>query len=120
MSADTSAPKRQEAAGLDGFESWLPDAMLRDAPAGVAFLGTDMRFIWVNPALARMHGRDEADFAGRTLAAVWSAADAAKAEAALRQVFGEDRPVARRSRPARTGPARAGCTFSRCAGRTAG
>jgi PAS domain S-box-containing protein len=93
MSADTSAPKRQEAAGLDGFESWLPDAMLRDAPAGVAFLGTDMRFVWVNPALARMHGRDEADFAGRTLAAVWSAADAAKAEAALRQVFGEDRPV---------------------------
>src|SRR5579875_4017899 len=93
MSADTSAPKRQEAAGLDGFESWLPDAMLRDAPAGVAFLGTDMRFVWVNPALARMHGRDEADFAGRTPAAVWSAADAAKAEAALRQVFGEDRPV---------------------------
>src|SRR5579875_225593 len=103
MSADTSAPKRQEAAGLDGFESWLPDAMLRDAPAGVAFLGTDMRFVWVNPALGRMHGRDEADFAGRTLAAVWSAADAAKAEAALRQVFGEDRPVSETLPPGEDG-----------------
>ena len=58
MSADTSVPKHQEAVGLDDFESWLPDAMLRDAPAGVAFLGTDMRFGWVNAALARLYGHD--------------------------------------------------------------
>ena len=93
MSADTSVPKHQEAVGLDDFESWLPDAMLRDAPVGVAFLGTDMRFGWVNAALARLYGHDQAEFAGRPMAEVWPAKDAAKAEAALRQVLAEDRPA---------------------------
>jgi PAS domain S-box-containing protein len=92
MSADTSVPKQQEAE-LDEFASWLPDAMLRNAPAGAAFLGTDMRFVWVNPALARMYGKDEPEFAGRTVAEAWPAVDAARAEAALEQVFGEDRPA---------------------------
>ena len=78
---------------MDEFESWLPDAVLRDAPAGVAFLGTDMRFVWVNPALARMYGRDEPDFAGQPITEMWPAADAARAEAVLQQVLGEDRPA---------------------------
>ena len=93
MSADTSVPKHQEAVGLDDFESWLPDAMLRDAPVGVAFLGTDMRFGWVNAALARLYGHDQAEFAGRPMAEVWPAKDSAKAEAALRRVLAEDRPA---------------------------
>ena len=76
---------------MDEFGSWLPDSILRDAPAGAAFLGTDMRFVWVNPALARMYGKDEPDFVGRLVAEVWPAVDAARAEAALEQVFGEDR-----------------------------
>src|SRR6516225_788773 len=92
VSADTSVPKQREA-GLDEFESWLPDAVLRDAPAGVAFLGTDMRFVWVNPALARMYGRDEPDFAGQPITEMWPAADAARAEAVLQRVLGEDRPA---------------------------
>ncbi|MGC2004308.1 MAG: SpoIIE family protein phosphatase [Trebonia sp.] len=78
---------------LDDFESWLPDAMLRDAPAGVAFLGTDLRFGWVNAALARLFGHDQAEFPGRPMAEVWPAKDTAKAEAALRQVLAEDRPA---------------------------
>jgi len=93
MSADTSVPKHQEAVGLDDFESWLPDAMLRDAPAGVAFIGTDMRFGWVNAALARLYGHDQAEFAGRPMAEVWPAKDTSKAEAALRQVLADDRPA---------------------------
>ena len=93
MSADTSVPKHQEAVELDDFESWLPDAMLRDAPAGVAFLGTDMRFGWVNAALARLYGHDQTEFPGRPMAEVWPAKDSAKAEAALRQVLAEDRPA---------------------------
>ena len=93
MSADTSVPKHQEAVGLDDFESWLPDAMLRDAPAGVAFLGTDMRFGWVNAALARLYGHDQAEFAGLPMAEVWPAKDSSKAEAALRRVLAEDRPA---------------------------
>src|SRR6516165_10808070 len=92
VSADTSVPKQREA-GLDEFESWLPDAVLRDAPAGVAILGTDMRFVWVNPALARMYGRDEPDFAGQPIAGMWPAVDAARAEAALQRVLGEERPA---------------------------
>jgi PAS domain S-box-containing protein len=92
MSADTSAPKQREA-GLDEFGSWLSDAVLRDAPVGTAFVCTDMRFVWVNPALAQMYGKDEPEFAGRPIAEVWPAVDAARAEAALQQVFGEDRPA---------------------------
>jgi PAS domain S-box-containing protein len=92
MSADTSVPKQREA-GLEDFGSWLPDAVLRDAPAGVAFLGTDMRFVWVNPALARMYGRAQADFAGQPIAEVWPAVDATRAEAALQRVLGDDRPA---------------------------
>src|ERR1700758_1599457 len=94
MSADTSVPKHQEAMGLDDFESWLPDAMLRDAPAGVAFLGPDMRFGWVNAALARLYGHDQAEFAGRPMAEVWPAKDPSTAEAALRPGTAEGRGVA--------------------------
>jgi PAS domain S-box-containing protein len=85
-------PKQREA-GLDEFESRLPDAMLRDTPAGMAFLGPDLRFIWVNPALARMYGRAAADFAGRTVAEMWPPVDAARAEAALRRVLTDGRPA---------------------------
>src|SRR5215471_13031318 len=90
VSADTSVPKQREAAGLGDFKSWLPDAVLRDAPTGMAFLGNDERFVWVNAALARMYGRAEEDFTGRTVAEVFQAEDAARAEAALRQVLGEN------------------------------
>ena len=92
MSADTSVPKQREA-GLGEFESWLPDAVLRDAPAGMAFLDTDLRFVWANPALARMYDRQVSDFAGQPLAAVWPAVDAARGEAALQQVLRQGRPA---------------------------
>jgi len=92
LSADTSVPKQREA-GLGEFESWLPDAVLRDAPAGIAFLDTDLRFAWVNPALARMYGRPAKDFSGRLIAEVWPAVEAARAEAALQQVVTQGRPA---------------------------
>ncbi|MGH3249026.1 MAG: PAS domain-containing protein, partial [Trebonia sp.] len=75
------------------FGSWLPDAVLRDASAGVAFLDTDLRFVWVNPALARMYDRPAGDFSGQPIAAVWPAVDAARGEAALRQVLAQGRPA---------------------------
>jgi PAS domain S-box-containing protein len=92
LSADTSVPKQREA-GLSEFESWLPDAVLRDAPAGMAFLDTEMRFVWVNPALATMYGRQAGDFSKQPVAAVWPAVDAARAEAALHQVLEQGRPA---------------------------
>ena len=92
VSADTSVPEQWEA-GLDTSDAGLPDAVLRDSPAGVAFLGTDLRFAWVNPALARLYGRDEADFPGKGLAEVWPPLDAARAEIALPRVLSEDNPA---------------------------
>jgi PAS domain S-box-containing protein len=92
LSADTSVPKQREA-GLGEFESWLPDAVLRDAPAGMAFLDTDLRFVWVNPALARMYDRPVSDFTGKPMAAVWPAVDAARGEAAAQQVLEQGRPA---------------------------
>jgi PAS domain S-box-containing protein len=107
LSADTSVPKQREA-GLGEFESWLPDAMLRDAPAGMAFIGTDLRFVWVNPALAGMYGRPVDDFAGQPVAAVWPAVDAARAEAALQQVFTQGSPATETFEAGAAGAAGAG------------
>ena len=92
MSADTSVPKQREA-GLGEFESWLPDAVLRDAPAGMAVLDADLRFVWVNPALARIYDRPVSDFAGQPVAAVLPAVDAARAEVALHRVLAQGRPA---------------------------
>ncbi len=103
MSADTSVPKQREA-GLGEFESWLPDAVLRDAPAGMAFLDTDLRFVWVNPALARMYDRPVSDFAGQPIAAVWPAVDAARGEAALQQVLAQGRPATETFETGAAGP----------------
>jgi PAS domain S-box-containing protein len=89
MSADTSVPDQREA-GLDRSESWLSEAVLRDAPAGMALFTTGMRFKWVNPALARMYGREEAEFPGKVVSAMWPPVDAARAETVLRKVLEED------------------------------
>jgi PAS domain S-box-containing protein len=104
LSADTSVPKQREA-GLGEFESWLPDAVLRDAPAGMAFIDADLRFVWVNPALARMYDRPVSDFAGQPFAAVWPAVDAARGEAALQQVLAEGRPATETFETGAAGPA---------------
>jgi PAS domain S-box-containing protein len=80
-------------AGLGEFESWLLDAVLRDASAGMALIGTDLRFVWVNPEFARMYARPAADFAGQQIAAVLPGVDAARAEAALHLVFDQGGPA---------------------------
>ena len=102
MSTDTSVPEQREA-GLDATDSGLPDAVLRDSPAGVAFLGADMRFAWANPALARLYGRDQGDFPGRALAEVLPPVDAARAEAAVTRVLAEDSPAVETFAAADTG-----------------
>lgn len=91
MSTDTSVPEQREA-GLDGSESGLsrttlPEAMLRDLPAGMASFDTNLRFVWVNPALAKMYGRDQSEFPGQPVSSVWPPVDAARAESVLRQVM---------------------------------
>jgi PAS domain S-box-containing protein len=105
-------PKQREA-GLGEFESWLPDAVLRDAPAGMAFLGTDLRFVWVNAALARMYDRQVSDFTGQPIAAVWPAVDAARGEAAAQQVLEQDRPAIETFETGAAGPAVTGAPGQR-------
>jgi PAS domain S-box-containing protein len=105
-------PKQREA-GLSEFESWLPDAVLRDAPAGMAFLDTDLRFVWVNPALARMYDRQVSDFTGQPIAAVWPAVDAARGEAAVQQVLEQGRPAIETFETGAAGPAVTGAPGQR-------
>jgi PAS domain S-box-containing protein len=95
-------PKQREA-GLSEFESWLPAAVMRDAPAGMAFLGPDQRFRWVNAALAGMYGRPAADFIGNSVTAVLPAVDAARAEAALQQVLAQGRAAMETFAPGSSG-----------------
>jgi PAS domain S-box-containing protein len=102
LSADTSVPKQREA-GLSEFESWLPAAVMRDSPAGIAFLGPDRRFRWVNAALAGMYGRPSADFIGNSVTAVLPPVDAARAEAALQQVLAQGRPAMETFAPGASG-----------------
>jgi PAS domain S-box-containing protein len=92
MSADTSVPKQRDS-GLGSSESGLPEAVLREAPAGMAALGADMRFVWGNAALARMCGRAEADFAGRPIAEILPSVDAPRAEAVLQKVLASGEPA---------------------------
>jgi PAS domain S-box-containing protein len=107
LSADTSVPKQREA-GLGEFGSWLPDAVLRDAPAGMAFLDPGLRFVWVNPALARMYDRPVSDFTGQPMASVWPAVDAARGEAAAQRVLAQGHPATETFETGAAGPPAAG------------
>ncbi len=66
------------------------DAVFRDAPIGIAFLDTDLRFLRVNDALADMNRVPAADHLGRTVLEVTGQADVA---AALRRVVEAGEPV---------------------------
>jgi PAS domain S-box-containing protein len=92
LSADTTAAKHREA-GLDEFGSWPVDAVLRASPAGMAFIDADQRFVWANLALARMFGREPADFSGQPLTAALPPVEAVRAQAALRLVLANGEPV---------------------------
>ena len=66
------------------------DAVFRDAPIGIAFLDTDLRFLRVNDALAEMNQVPAAEHLGRTVLEVTGQADVA---AALRRVVETGEPV---------------------------
>src|SRR5579862_1397849 len=85
---ETSVPRQR-----DPSESVLVDMLMREAPIGLAFFGPDLRFRWVNAALARIFGRPETEHAGQLPADLWPADVASRAEVALRQVLGDGTPV---------------------------
>jgi PAS domain S-box-containing protein len=67
--------------------------LMLEAPVGLALFGPDLRFRWVNAALARLEGTDPAGYAERLPSEVWPEELAARAEAALRKVLADGAPV---------------------------
>src|ERR1022692_2446431 len=92
MSTDTSAPQPQ-VSGLDSSDSALLATLLREAPIGFAFFGTDMRFRRINRALAGLPGRGLGDHLGRLPSQVWPETLAIRVESAVRRVLEEDQPL---------------------------
>src|SRR5215470_11209248 len=92
MSTDTSVPQPR-VAGLDVSDSALLATLLREAPIGFAFFGTDLRFRRINRSLARLHGRNGPDHLGLLPSQVWPEALATRAEAAIRSVLAADQPL---------------------------
>src|SRR5215467_8552863 len=115
---DTSVPRQRDAS-----DTALAD-MLTDAPVGLALFGPDLRFRWVNAALARL-GEDAEDSGtvplspeipavpavkkpaadpsachGLLPSEAWPAPVASRAEAALRKVLAEDAPLTEIGYPA--------------------
>jgi len=115
---DTSVPRQRDAS-----DTALAD-MLTDAPVGLALFGPDLRFRWVNAALARL-GEDAEDAGtvplspeipavpavqkppadpsachGLLPSEAWPAPVASRAEAALRKVLAEDAPLTESGYPA--------------------
>src|SRR5215472_628126 len=92
MSTDTSVPKPR-ISGLDVSDSALLATLLREAPIGFAFFGTDLRFRRINRSLARLHSRNSSDHLGLPPSQVWPEPLAARAESAIRRVLADDRPL---------------------------
>jgi PAS domain S-box-containing protein len=78
---------------MDVSDSALLATLLREAPIGFAFFGTDLCFRRVNRSLARLYGRNGADHIGLSPSQVWPEPLAARAEAAIRRVLADDQPL---------------------------
>jgi len=92
MSTDTSVPQPRMS-GMDVSDSALLATLLREAPIGFAFFGTDMCFRRVNRSLARLHWRNGADHLGMLPSQVWPEQLATRAESAIRRVLADDQPL---------------------------
>jgi len=92
MSTDTSVPQPRMS-GMDVSDSALLATLLREAPIGFAFFGTDLRFRRINRSLAKLHGRNGPDHLGLLPSQVWPEALATRAEAAIRSVLAADQPL---------------------------
>jgi PAS domain S-box-containing protein len=79
--------------GMDISDSALLATLLREAPIGFAFFGTDLCFRRVNRSLARLYGRNGTDHIGQRPSRVWPESLAARAEDAIRKVLRDDQPL---------------------------
>ncbi|MFD3941863.1 SpoIIE family protein phosphatase [Streptomyces sp. NPDC058579] len=77
-------------------------SLFTQSPIGLATLGTDLRFIRVNDALARMNGLPPAEHLGKRLTEVVPGVNAVALEATMRQVLESGRAVVDVRRTGRT------------------
>ena len=71
----------------------LSTRLVAQTPLGLAVLGTDLRYLVVNPALERMTGIPAKEHLGRPLRETLPFLDADAVEATLREVLASGRPV---------------------------
>jgi PAS domain S-box-containing protein len=74
---------------LPGGGDWVWRALLAGTDAAIALLDTDLRYVYVNPALARMNGIEAEAHIGRTISEMVPAVDAG--EEVMRQVLADGR-----------------------------
>ncbi|MBQ1162764.1 PAS domain-containing protein, partial [Streptomyces sp. A73] len=67
--------------------------LIQQSPIGIAVLDTDLRYVSVNPALARLDGIGEEEHLGRTVREVLPPSHARDADAVLRRVLETGEPV---------------------------
>jgi PAS domain S-box-containing protein len=77
----------------DVSDSALVDGLIQEVPVGLGILGPDLRFRWANAALGRLTGNPDADHADKLPSEVWPEDLAARAEAAVRKVLADGRPI---------------------------
>ncbi|MEV6685662.1 SpoIIE family protein phosphatase [Streptomyces sp. NPDC051130] len=77
-------------------------SLFTQSPIGLATLGTDLRFLRVNDALARMNGVPAADHLGKRLTEVVPGVNAVALEETMRQVLEQGTPVVDVRRTGRT------------------
>lgn len=77
-------------AAVPWVDQWMLSLLLDSTPAGVGILDTELRYVYVNPALARMNGVPAADHLGRTVAELIPGVDAGLDE--LRALLADGRP----------------------------
>ena len=78
---------------MDVSDSALLETLLREAPIGFAFFGTDLCFRRVNHSLAGLYDRNGTDHIGQPPSRVWPESLAARAEEAIRKVLRDDEPL---------------------------
>ncbi|MFD0431746.1 PAS domain-containing protein [Streptomyces zhihengii] len=82
------------------------ESLFTQSPIGLATLGTDLRFLRVNEALARMNGVSAREHLGRRLTDVVPGVNAVALEAMMREVMESGRAVVDVRRTGRTPPTR--------------
>src|ERR1700760_889638 len=88
VSTETSVPRQRDAS-----DAALVETLMRQAPIGMAMVGPDLRFRWVNAALAQVVGVTEADHLEKTPGEAWPEELAARADAALAKVLADGTAV---------------------------